>query len=251
MDGGAWSDWTSATSKDFNGLSDGVHTFEVKAKNEAGDEDPSPASCTFTVSLPPSSATLAIGDVTGSPGGNACVDLTLSNNGTSVITSLTTDITYDASELTPTGVTTSLSGKLAAGNVVSAGTYRVLVYGGTGVMPDGPVATVCFDVASDAQPGSSQLCHASGSPTASDGNANAVPMTGTCGSVAIGRIAGDCNGDGTVSITELQQVVNNQLGVSDTGCGDCDGNGTVSITELQKVVNCQIGAKTCDTQCVD
>lgn len=64
-----------------------------------------------------------------------------------------------------------------------------------------------------------------------------------------GRKAGDCNGDGAVSITELQQVVNNQLGISNTGCGDCDGDGQVSITELQKAVNCQLGMQNCDSNC--
>jgi hypothetical protein len=75
-----------------------------------------------------------------------------------------------------------------------------------------------------------------------------VQVIATKGAPA-GRRAGDCNGDGTVSITELQQVVNNQLGISATGCGDCDGGGQVSITELQKAVNCQLGMQTCDTNC--
>lgn len=79
-----------------------------------------------------------------------------------------------------------------------------------------------------------QTCTRSGSITISGGGG--------------GKKAGDCDGNGTVSITELQQVVNNQLGVSNTGCGDCDGNSQVSITELQKTVNCQLGA-TCDTNC--
>jgi hypothetical protein len=79
-----------------------------------------------------------------------------------------------------------------------------------------------------------QTCSKSGSITISGGGG--------------GKKAGDCDGNGTVSITELQQVVNNQLGVTSTGCGDCDGNSQVSITELQKTVNCQLGT-TCDTNC--
>jgi PKD repeat protein len=79
-----------------------------------------------------------------------------------------------------------------------------------------------------------QSCHRNGSITITGGG---------------GKKAGDCNSDGTVSITELQQVVNNQLGISTTGCGDCEGNGQVSITELQKAVNCQLGMASCDAAC--
>jgi hypothetical protein len=62
--------------------------------------------------------------------------------------------------------------------------------------------------------------------------------------------AGDCNGDGVVSITELQQVVNNQLGLGFSACGDCDGSGVVTITELQMAVNCQLGLSSCVATCV-
>jgi PKD repeat protein len=81
---------------------------------------------------------------------------------------------------------------------------------------------------------------------------NGVPCSKN-GSITIsgvtGRKSGDCNGDGTVSGAELQQVVNNQLGISSTGCGDCNGGGQVSITEVQKTVNCQLGLPSCDATC--
>lgn len=81
---------------------------------------------------------------------------------------------------------------------------------------------------------------------------NGVPCSKS-GSITISGVAlrksGDCNGDGTVSLAELQQVANNQLGISSTACGDCDGGGQVSITELQKTVNCQLGLPSCDATC--
>jgi hypothetical protein len=49
LDSGSWSSWTSSTSKTYNNLSDGSHTFKVKAKDEAGNEDESPASRRFSV----------------------------------------------------------------------------------------------------------------------------------------------------------------------------------------------------------
>jgi PKD repeat protein len=129
-----------------------------------------------------SSPALAIGQASVAAGGNACASLTLANNGAAVITAILTDITYDPAFLTPTGVTTPVSGKLAQGNVVTPGKYRVTVYGGTNVMVDGAVASICFDTAA----GSCRinpLTFPSGNPTASDANANSVNVTGTPGSI--------------------------------------------------------------------
>ncbi len=44
-----WSPWLSVTSKTYYNLSDGYYTFEVKAKDEAGNEDEIPASRSFTI----------------------------------------------------------------------------------------------------------------------------------------------------------------------------------------------------------
>ena len=52
------------------------------------------------------------------------------------------------------------------------------------------------------------------------------------------RIPGDCDGDGNVTIGEVQKAINMHLRRIPPDCGvDCDGNGTVSIGELQKVIN--------------
>jgi PKD repeat protein len=56
---------------------------------------------------------------------------------------------------------------------------------------------------------------------------------------------GDCNGDGTVSIGEVQKAINMFLGIAAVDCGvDCNGNGSVSIGEVQKVINCFLGVAT-------
>ncbi|HLC42521.1 MAG TPA: LamG-like jellyroll fold domain-containing protein, partial [Methylomirabilota bacterium] len=51
LDGWAWSVFTSATSATFTNLAAGPHTFEVKARDLAGNEDPTPTQRTFTVTL--------------------------------------------------------------------------------------------------------------------------------------------------------------------------------------------------------
>ena len=63
------------------------------------------------------------------------------------------------------------------------------------------------------------------------------------GSIAIEPgIPGDCDGDGSVSIGEVQKAINMFLGAAAPDCGvDCDGNGQVSIGELQKVINAFLG----------
>jgi hypothetical protein len=49
LDSGAWSDYSAATSQAFSGLSPGSHTFSVRAKDLAGNVDPSPDTRTFSV----------------------------------------------------------------------------------------------------------------------------------------------------------------------------------------------------------
>ena len=53
---------------------------------------------------------------------------------------------------------------------------------------------------------------------------------------------GDCNGDGTVTIADVQSAINMFLGVKTVGaCVNLDGTGGVSIAEVQKVINRLLG----------
>jgi hypothetical protein len=51
FDGGAWSAWSMDTSTTITSVSEGEHTFKVKAKDLAGNVDPSPAEASFIVDL--------------------------------------------------------------------------------------------------------------------------------------------------------------------------------------------------------
>lgn len=53
LDGGAFGTFSSSTSANLTALAEGSHTFEVKTRDLAGNEDPTPATQTFTVRLGP------------------------------------------------------------------------------------------------------------------------------------------------------------------------------------------------------
>ena len=55
-------------------------------------------------------------------------------------------------------------------------------------------------------------------------------------------IPGDCDGDGSVSIGEVQKAINMFLGTLPPACGvDCNGDGKITIGEVQKVINAFLG----------
>jgi hypothetical protein len=63
LDGGGWSSWASSTSTSYSSLADGPHTFEVKAKDEAGYEDLTPASWTWNIdATPPTVINIIVSD---------------------------------------------------------------------------------------------------------------------------------------------------------------------------------------------
>jgi sugar lactone lactonase YvrE len=68
VDAGAWSPFSLATTAAFSGLSDGAHTFDVKARDLAGNEDVSPATRQFSVTT----ATLRV--TISSPGDGATIN---------------------------------------------------------------------------------------------------------------------------------------------------------------------------------
>jgi len=53
LDGGGWSPFDSATTLTIDDLAEGLHTFAVMARDQAGNEDPSPAIRSFSVDTSP------------------------------------------------------------------------------------------------------------------------------------------------------------------------------------------------------
>ena len=67
VDGGAWSSCSSP--KDYTGLANGSHTFDVRATDGAGNSDGSPASRTWTVNVPPPDTTAPETSIDSGPSG--------------------------------------------------------------------------------------------------------------------------------------------------------------------------------------
>ncbi len=57
LDDGEWSEYSSDTSIQYTGLEDGDHVFRVKAMDYSGNEDPSPATRSFTIQSAPENVT--------------------------------------------------------------------------------------------------------------------------------------------------------------------------------------------------
>jgi PKD repeat protein len=71
--------------------------------------------------------------------------------------------------------------------------------------------------------------------------AGTTPCTKS-GTVTVGGKPGDCDGNDSLSIGEVQKAINMFLGTLAPACGvDCNGDGTVSIGEVQKVINGFLG----------
>jgi hypothetical protein len=64
VDGGAYTSFVAVTTADLSGLGPGTHLFEVKSRDQAGNEDPSPAERRFTVSALQIAITEPAGGVT-------------------------------------------------------------------------------------------------------------------------------------------------------------------------------------------
>jgi hypothetical protein len=69
LDGGTWSAASSATSTTLNNVADGTHVFDVRAQDQGGNVDPTPASRSVTVDALGPVITITLG-----PANNACIN---------------------------------------------------------------------------------------------------------------------------------------------------------------------------------
>ena len=89
MDADDWSTFAYSTSHNFTGLSQGAHTFSVKARDAAGNEDATPAVRNFNIdSIPPAISDVIAFDITHN---SATVNWTTDDPSTSQVESGSTD----------------------------------------------------------------------------------------------------------------------------------------------------------------
>jgi len=130
-------------------------------------------------------------------------------------------------------------------NLVSAGELRILLFGVNQTqIPPGDVFSCTLPIASDAGAGTRPITvsaagtDASGAAVALNGRAGSLTVLGAPGSTPLG-IPGDCNGNGTVAVTELQSVVNIFIGsqaLATCPAADANGDDSVGIVEIQIAV---------------
>ena len=105
-----------------------------------------------------------------------------------------------------------------------------------GTFPTAPVTALCLTgTASAVSDVGSWSWSCQGLNSGTDASCSAAK-----GSVALK--AGDCDGNGTVSIAEVQNAINMYLGMTAAAsCVDSDLGGNVSISEVQKAINGYLG----------
>ena len=221
-------------------LTQGVaYHFRVKATNSAGTVYGSDV--TFAT-ISEQGSPVTISSVSGARGKKVVIPIILSNIEGSQIASLSVDVGYDTTyfekpkgDIGPAG---SASEKTIGTSEPSSGIFRmtILSVSNNNVIGDGVIAYLTLTILSNA-PGSSSIL--TSTPSASDPSGSDVAVVGASGTTTIlGNMAGDCNGDGNVTIAEVQSAINMYLGINAVeDCVDVNGNGKVSIGELQKVIN--------------
>jgi PKD repeat protein len=217
----------------------GTYTWTVAATVQ-GVTCTQTGSLTVTVFSRPS---LTLASVAGAPGSVVSVPIALANNGATVCGTVN-KISYSDTILTfldaQIGPAAQAAGKDVAFYLNPA--TKVITIGITGFnqtpIADGVVAYARFTI----KAGMSGSTTVTSVCNVADCGGNDLPTNCFDGSVVLATKPGDCNGDGEVSVGEVQKAINMLLGALPVGCGaDCNGDGTVSVGEVQKVINVFLG----------
>lgn len=176
-------------------------------------------------------------NVAARPGGNACVPVTLGK--ASGPASISNQMTLPGDLFSLTGTTinpgigpSSAMGKDVGSTSIPGGSTLFTVSGGDTPLVAGLLYTATYALEPSTPTGSYPL-----NPTGG-------------GSLVVTTCSGDCNGNGEVSLGEVQRCVNHLLGAplcnfdNGTSClvADANLNGEVSLGEVQQCVNRFLGA---------
>ena len=203
---------------------------------------PTSTTISTTTTTLPSAPTMSIGSSSGESGGWITLPIEIANQSSALVAAASVDIGYDASVFMNPSAAIGPAGeavkKEVATSDIASGLFRISILSGSNndVMGDGVIAYLTLKVQSKAPIGLTTL---TATASGSDATGGDVIVNGSNGTVTIiGDIPGDCNGDGTVSVAEVQSAINMFLGINTIeGCVDVNGNGKVSIGEVQKIIN--------------
>jgi len=220
-----------------------TYHYRVVATNTSGTSQG--ADATFVTSS--QKPTIAIGSGNGTRGDKITLPITLTNISGTEIAAVSVDIEYDTSVFEKPKASIGPAGDAADKTIStsepSSDVFRVTVLSikNNNAIGDGVVIYLTFSILTNAPGVETTLTN---TPSASDPLGNDVTVESSDSTVKIiGFLAGDCNGDGTVSIAEVQSAINMYLEIIPVEeCVDVNDNDKVSIGEVQKVINNHLGA---------
>ena len=229
---------------DATNLDPGEYHADLRVNTNTG-QDAIVVPVTLTVQDSGPKPSLDLVSTTGMRNGTAVVPIRLTNVSGKEISATSNDVYFDPDifddATAEIGEAGEAAGKMVAFNLVEPGMLRVGVLSISDNNPigDGVVANVLLHVRDSAELGDTVLGNA---PSASDPYGNDVPVTGSEAVVSIITIWGDCDGDGQVSIAEVQSAIIMYLEITSTEpCADPNGDGSVSISEVQLIINNYLG----------
>ena len=184
--------------------------------------------------------TLSTAGGASAPGQTVEIPFNFAAAGTVAPASFQIDLSFDPQMLTfasaRAGALLASAGKGLSSSVVSSNAVRLSTTGtNQNAIPNGIVAYASFTL-------SSQFA---GSTTVTpvncmSGSALGNPLSTACTAGNITGFICDTDGDGTVSVADVQSLVNQTLGVT-AAVNDLNHDGVVNVADIQKAINAAFG----------
>ena len=228
----SWSTWASSTSKPYTNLPDGDYTFKVKAKDQAGNVDQTPAERSFTVKRSETTVVIKINDASALPGETTTTELRAKK-----IEDLATfDITvsYNASVVKVISAANNpMLGRdmnsfdHAAEGWVRLANFNIVPPGG-GLDGDVLISTLTLEAVGNPDDKSPLVITINVLSNSTEGALPASPVNGEF-TVGPGGVKGDINGDDKVDINDAIYLAKHALGwagyetIYANGDVNCDG----------------------------
>ena len=199
-----------------------------------------PVTRTFLV-VASDGVSLNAGTGSGSTGQTVEIPITMSLTGSAAPAAFQVDLSFDTAKLSfisaRAGAQATAAGKGVSSATPVAGTARLLVTGfNQNVIGSGLVAYASFKLTSGFTSGSSTL----NAGNCSSSDINGAPVLTSCTAGVIKYASCDINGDGNTTVTDVQLIINEALGVA-PATHDLNGDGAVTVGDVQLVINAALG----------